>query len=416
MDRARTIFCIDLDAFFVSVERLRRPELRGRPVIVGGAPGPGARGVVCSASYEARRYGVRSAMPIAEAEKRLRGVEGVAWLPVSMEDYGRHSAGVRAAIDAELPLVEAASIDEFYADATGYAPGEGPRAAALGERVAARIERECGLPCSIGIATSKLVAKIATDEAKPRGILRVREGGEAAFLAALPVERIPGIGMKTLPRLHALGLRQIGDAPRLGEAEIATVLGAGMARFLIDAAAGVDPSRVVERTEARSIGHEETFERDLVRPAEIDAAATDLAERVASRLRTEGLQARTIHVKWRYAARRARYVPGMATRDVYETVSRARTAEPTDDGLEIADRARALIREGLRAGEPIRLLGVSVGGFAPRERQRTLFDVEGAATPADARRGRLNRTLDEIRARWGFESVVRASTRPPEHE
>lgn len=413
----RTILCIDLDAFFVSVHRRLDPSLEGRPVVVGGRRG--SRGVVTSASYEARRYGVRSAMPIAEAERLLRGVGDVAYVEPWRADYERASAEVRAVLDEELPVLEAASIDEFYADATPLLVGrrpwsppgvEGPAAAlALAAHVVGRVLAATGLPASIGIGTSKLVAKIATDEAKPRGALQVLPGSEAAFLAALPVEKIPGIGAKTAPRLHALGVREIGDL--VGErAGIARALGAGAAAWLADAARGIDPAPVVERDGAVSVGHEETYERDVSDLAEIEAALTDLAERVAYRLRADGLVARRVTLKLRYGARRRRFVDGLLARDVYETVTRAETGAPTADGLELAGRARALLRAHWRAGEPLRLLGVSAGELAPEAAERTLFD-DGADPPE---RRRLNETLDKVRERFGFGAIVRASALGPE--
>lgn len=403
MAGARTILCVDLDAFFVSVERLLRPDLRDRPVVVGGL---GGRGVVAAASYEARRFGVRSAMPTREAEKRLRGAKDAIFILPSHDLYERHSARVRRVLDEELPAVEAASIDEFYGDATGL-PSPGG-ALGLAERLAARIFGECGLPVSIGIATSRLVAKIATDDAKPRGILQVLPGREAAYLAPLAIERIPGIGPKTAPRLHAIGVREIGDARARGEA-LAAVLGESGAAWLREAAEGRDESPVHERAEARSIGHEETFDRNVGSLADLEAIITDLAERVAFRLRKEELETRTVQLKLRYGRRRKGYVEGSLARDTYETITRARTGPPTADGLEIAARARALLREHWRAGEPLRLMGVSAQKLAPAARQGVLFP-EKPGEPG-AKTERLNRTIDDLRARFGFDAIGRASQR-----
>jgi DNA polymerase-4 len=393
----RTIFCIDLDAFFVSVERLLRPDLCGRPVVVGGT---GARGVVAAASYEARKFGVRSAMSAGEARKRLRGVAGAIFIPPSHGVYEIHSARVRRLLDEELPEVEAASIDEFYGEATDLAPRAGGPVA-LAERIAGRIFRECGLPASIGIATSKLVAKIATDEAKPRGLLEVLPGREAAFLAGLPVERIPGVGPKTAPRLHALGFREIG--------ELAAAPAGAVPEWLREAARGVDPARVCERPAARSIGHEETFDRDLSTRADLEAVATDQAERVAARLREDGLAARTIQVKLRYAARRRPYGEGALARETFETITRAVTGPATADGLEIAARARALIAAHWREGEAVRLLGLSARNLGPLERQAQLFDGAGGGADPELRRDRLNRALDDVRARFGFGALRRGT-------
>lgn len=408
--RPRAIFCIDLDAFYVSVERRLRPELEGRPVVVGAR---GMRGVVVAASYEVRRHGVRSAMPIAEAERLLSGVPDVTWLAPSHGAYEEHSAHVRAVLDRELPVVEAASIDEFYADVGSFVfPGlRGPRGdpLALAEHVAARIRAECGLPASIGIATSKLVAKIASDEAKPRGLLRVLPGREGAFLAPLAIERLPGVGPRTAPQLHQAGVRTVADVPRAGEHALRAAVGEGMAAWLHEAAAGRDAAPVIAHEEARSIGHEETFERDVGALEALNAIAGDIAARLAHRLRAEGLLARTVQVKMRYAARRQAYVPGALARDVYETITRARTGPPTCDDLEIAARARALVREHWREGEPLRLFGVSVRNFAAADRQATLFDP-----PETRREERLHGALDAIREKFGFDSVFRASARRPD--
>lgn len=418
--RERTILCLDLDAFFVSVERVLRPELVGRPVVVGGGSG---RGVVCAASYEVRKFGVRSAMAIAEAERRLRGVPDVVWLPVSHGVYGEHSAKVRAVLDRELPVLEQASIDEFYADATGWRRAREPAAIDLAAHVAREVRARCGLPVSIGLGTSKLVAKMATEDAKPAGLLQVLAGREAAWLAGLPVERIPGIGIKTAPRLHAIGVREIGDVARTDAVALEGALGKGGAAWLSDAALGLDPSPVGEREGARSIGHEETFDRDVADLAELEAISADLAERVGYRLRAERLRARTIQIKLRYAARRRRFVEGLAARDVYETITRARTDPPTDDGREIASRARELLREHWRRGEPLRLFGVSASHLlgpgeeaAGKPVQRLLFETaepSGATRPAvkDEKNERLNKTLDELRDRFGFEAITWGSAK-----
>ncbi len=409
MGRARTIFCIDLDAFYVSVERRRRPALVGRPVVVGGA---GPRAVVAAASYEARAHGVRSAMPMVEARRRLRDVAAVAYVAPNMDLYERESAAVRAILDQEFPVVEAASIDEFYADATGHPFLRSGAPIDLAARVAQRIRKERGLPCSIGIGASRLVAKIATDEAKPAGLLHVFPGREAAFLAPLPVERIPGVGPKTLPRLRALGIERVGDAAALfsGEdarAALTGALGPAHAAWLLAAARGEDPSPVEERPEARSVGHEETFDCDVGSPVALEAIVADLAERVAWRLRAEGLAARTVQIKLRYGRRRRAFRPGQAARDIYETVTRAASGPPTQDGREIASRARALFRAHWRAGEPLRLLGVSVSRLGPPERQRDLFEDRRAA----ARDERLAAALDGIRGKFGFDAIAWAAAR-----
>jgi len=441
----RTIFCLDLDAFFVSVERRLDPSLVGRVVVVGGE---GGRGVVTAASYEARAYGVRSAMPGAMAAERLRGVKDVVWISPSRGEYGKASEEVRAVLESELPVLEQASIDEFYADVTplltggragfydGGVRGEEADPLLIARHTALRVDRECGLPMSVGIGASRLVAKIATDGAKPRGALHVRPGLEARYLAPLPVEIIPGIGAKTAPRLHALGVRLVGDAAAVGEENIAAAMGARFAAWLSLAAQGIDETPVGGREEARSLGQEETFDRDIADGALLEAVLAEQAERVAHSLRAEGLKARGLQVKLRYAARRGGFVPGRTTRDVYETVSRAATLDaPTADGRLLLALARALLRAHWRKGEPVRLLGIAASRLEPagtlHERQAELFPIApeppgpgpvSRAGPApeppppldDDRAREVTRTLDAIRDRFGFGAISWGSAvRPP---
>jgi DNA polymerase-4 len=417
----------------------------GRVVVVGG---DGGRGVVTAASYEARKYGVRAAMPGSLAREKLRGVADVLFISPSRGEYERASGEVRAVLESDLPILEAASIDEFMADITpllsggraglyeGGIPGHEADPLLIARHVASRVERECGLPASVGIGSSRLLAKMATDEAKPRGALWVRPGGEESFLAGLPIDRIPGVGAKTGPRLHALGVHEIGDVARVGVANLAAALGEKFATWLERCSRGIDGTSVGGHEAPRSIGSEETFDADVADEGALLAIASEQAERVAMRLRAEGLRARTVQVKLRYGARRGGFAPGRVARDVFETVTRASSGEPTADGRVIAARARELIREHRRAGAPVRLLGIAAHKLEPEgiphERQQELFarpsdlPADASARPilcapleespgiAEARSKKITQALDSIRGKFGFEAIQWGSAVRPQ--
>ncbi len=376
----RTILHVDLDAFFAAVEQRDHPELRGRPVIVGG--GPTDRGVVSAASYEARAYGVRSAMPLRTAAALC---PDAVFLPVRGAVYAAVSREVMAILRRFTPLVEPISIDEAFLDVTAsealFGSGE-----AIARQVKAAIRAETELTASVGVATSKLVAKIASDLGKPDGLVVVPPGEEAAFLAPLPIERLWGVGPRTAAVLHADGVRTIGELAALPEGLLVRRFGRHGA-LLRRRAMGLDLEPVVGRRPPKSIGHEHTFDVDTADQERIEATLLALADGVAGRLRASGLQARTVAVKIRDAG--------------FQTIARqTRLVEPTDLAEPIWRAALDLVRRELR-GQRIRLLGISVEQLEATA-QLGLFD--GGLE----RRRRLERAADELRRRFGRRAVIRA--------
>ena len=389
------ILHVEMDAFFVSVEALYDPTLRGKPVIVGG--NPESRGVVAAASYEARRYGVHSAMPLRTA---ARLCPQAIFLPARHERYSAASEQIRGIFGEFSPQVEMASVDEAYLTLTGTERLWGPplRAAHL---LHDEIARRAHLPCSIGIGRTRLVAKIASDQAKPNGILWVMPGQEAAFLAPLPVGKIPGVGKVTEKQLHEIGIRRIGDLTRLGPDLLRSRLGQyGACLFAIaqgdegsaeapDTSGREDEERAEEH--AKSIGHEETFAEDVQEPAALEAVLADLSQRVAARLREHELHARTVTLKLRYAS--------------FQTITRAETLpESTQLDGAILDAARRLFRRHWDRRRKVRLLGVQASGLSQHAGQGNLLTA-----PADEKWSRVLRAADRLRERYGFSSVQLAS-------
>jgi DNA polymerase IV len=381
----RTIFHVDMDAFFVSVEELFDPSLRGKPVVVGGRPD--ARGVVAAASYEARKYGIRSAMPLRTAWRLCPHAIFVEGHP---ERYREYSEKIHEILCEFSPKVEMASIDEAYLDMTGTERLFGPPMKAA-HNLHEAIRQRTGLNCSIGIATSRLVAKVASDQAKPNGILWVLPGLEAEFLAPLEVGKIPGVGKVTEQRLHELGIRRVGDLARLDEGFLEERFGrwglalAGKARGL-DAGAWFD-EEIGEEAPPKSVSHEHTFEQDLVDAQLLEATVARLASMVARRLREYGLYARTVHLKLRY-------------RD-FTTITRSHTMDrATQLDADLVEEARSLFRKHWKQGVPVRLLGVAASGLQIQEGQLSLLDQE--------RRERWRRALeaaDRVRDRFGESAI-----------
>jgi DNA polymerase-4 len=381
----RTIFHVDMDAFFVSVEELFDPSLRGKPVVVGGRPD--ARGVVAAASYEARKYGIRSAMPLRTAWRLCPHAIFVEGHP---ERYREYSEKIHEILCEFSPKVEMASIDEAYLDMTGTERLFGPPMKAA-HNLHEAIRQRTGLNCSIGIASSRLVAKVASDQAKPNGILWVLPGLEAEFLAPLEVGKIPGVGKVTEQRLHELGIRHVGDLARLDEAFLEERFGrwglalAGKARGL-DAGAWFD-EEIGEEAPPKSVSHEHTFEQDLVDAQLLEATVVRLASMVARRLREYGLYARTVHLKLRY-------------RD-FTTITRSHTMDrATQLDADLVEEARRLFRTHWKRGVPVRLLGVAASGLQIQEGQLSLLDQE--------RRERWRRALeaaDRVRDRFGESAI-----------
>jgi len=380
----RTIFHVDMDAFFVSVEELLNPSLKGKAVVVGGQRHE--RGVVSAASYAARRYGVHSAMPLRTAAQLC---PHAVFLDGHPHLYREYSQRVFAVLQKFSPKVEMASIDEAYLDVTGCEKLLGPPLGCA-HRLHQSVKAETGLNCSIGVSSSKMVSKIASDQAKPNGILWVLPGMEARFLAPLDVRRIPGVGKVTERQLLAIGIRKVGDLTRLDEKFLEQRFGkwglalAGKARGE-DAGAWFD-GEVGGEEGARSISHEHTFPQDTAKAGELEATLARLSEMVGRRLREHGYHARTIQIKLRYAD--------------FSTFTRAHTLDHgTQIDTEIFEEARALFRRNW-TGKPVRLLGVHASGFTGREGQLSLLDQE--------KRERWSKALaaaDEIRDKYGERSI-----------
>ncbi len=382
-ENSRTIIHVDLDAFFCSVEELLDPSLKGTAFAVGGAADE--RGVISTASYEARKFGVRSALPTARA---LRLCPHLKLLPGRHRLYSQYSRRVMAFFDLETPLVEQISIDEAFLNVTGDSRPGGEIAAALQARIAA----DEGLPSSFGVATNKLVAKIATNVGKPKGLIVVPPGQEAAFLAPLPLAMLWGVGPKTQARLIELGLRTIGDLAAWPAADLEQRFGAWGAD-LARHARGLDDRPVETEREAKSISKEVTFARDVSERAALRRTLRDLCDQVAAALRQQGLAARTVKLKLRWPP--------------FETLTRQTTLpQATDLDVDIFAAAFALFEAAWSRGRPVRLIGVGVSGLQTPARQLGLFE----AAPQEGRAGKLAKAVDKIRAKYGWEAVRRASS------
>lgn len=354
----RTYFHVDMDAFFVSVEELFDPSLNGKPVVVGGRPDE--RGVVSAASYAARKFGVHSAMPLRTA---YRLCPQAIFLDGHPERYRDCSQKVYEVLRSFSPLVEMASIDEAYLDMTGTERLHGPPLEAA-HKLHARMKEQTRLNCSVGIAASRLVAKISSDQAKPNGVLWVIAGREAAFLAPLDVRKVPGVGKVTEKNLHVLGIRKVGDLARLDDGFLEQRFGkwgmalAGKSRGM-DAGGWFD-SEIGEEEGPKSISHEHTFSKDTADVAQIESTLARLSEMVGRRLREHGLSARTVQLKLRYSD--------------FSTITRAHSlARGTQLDTELFDEVRELFRRNWQAGMTVRLLGVHVSGWADGEEQMDLM-------------------------------------------
>jgi DNA polymerase-4 len=382
--RIRTIIHIDLDAFFASVEELENPALKGLPLIVGGDPNK--RGVVSSCSYAARTYGVRSAMPMYLA---LQLCPQAVHVPARHGVYGPYSRRVMAILEQHAPVVEQISVDEAFLDVTGCEKISG-----TGEEIARRIQErvlaEVGLPCSLGVATNKTIAKIAADSGKPHGLVVVQPGEEAQFLAPFIVEVIPGVGKKTAERLHGMGVRLVRDLTRLPLSVLREEFGAhGEALFHL--ARGQDDSPVIAGREARSISQERTFERDTSDADQIHRCLLDCAQGVGTELRRQRLMARTVTLKLRY--------------NDFETITRGQTLSlPTDLDETLYATAIALLDRQWKGRRKIRLVGVRASSMVREVAyQLQLFDEQ------PDKRERVAHTMDAIRARFGDDAIQRAS-------
>jgi DNA polymerase-4 len=386
-----TILHVDLDAFFASVEQLDEPALRGRPVVVGGL---GNRGVVSAASYEARSFGVHSAMPMARAR---RVCPQATFLAPRFARYSELSREVMNILRSVSPLVEPLSIDEAFVDVAGARRlfGSPPEIAA---EVRRRVHDETGLTASIGAASTKFLAKLASDLAKPDGLLIVSPGQEREFLAPLPVSRLWGVGPATLRRLNRMAIGTIGELAALPEEVLTNALGASLGRHLHALARNDDDRAVVTDREAKSVGAEETFAVDLRTRDTCERELVRLADKVCGRLRHASLLARTITLKIRFGN--------------FETRTKARTLpEATGVSLVVLETARELLAT-VDVARGIRLLGISLSNLHPGEAAQGLLDLDAEQAhdrQRVERRAALERAVDDVRGRFGTESVTPAT-------
>jgi DNA polymerase-4 len=382
----------DMDAFYASVEQRDRPELRGRPVVVGGASG---RGVVTAASYEARRFGVRSAMPMVQA--RALCPEAVI-VPGHMAKYRRVSAQIRTVFESVSPLVEPLSLDEAFIDVTASVRLLGPPLA-IGRLVKERVRAATALAVSVGIGPGKMVAKIASDLSKPDGLLAVGPDEVREFLRPLPVSRLWGVGPVTEAALHAAGIATVGDLVAADPARLRRHVGSAC-ETLQRLATGEDVRVVEADRDAKSYGEENTFGNDVRDDRTVREAIIAHGEAVARRLRRDGMRARTVVVKIKLAERLGAGKYRLLTRQ-------ARLATPTDDGAALTAVALALW-DRHRPRRAVRLIGVTATGIEDgAQPQLALFD-----DPRRAARVRLNAALDRIVARFGEDSIARAVGKP----
>jgi DNA polymerase-4 len=386
----RCILHADLDAFFASVEQLDDPSIRGQPVLVGGS---GGRGVVAAASYEARVFGCRSAMPVTQA---LRLCPQAVVRPARFDRYAQLSRAFMEILLDQDPLVEAISVDEAFVDVTGS-----QRRLGSGQDIATVIRRRTretlGLGVSVGVAPCRFVAKIASDMHKPDGLTVIEPDRVVPTLAPLPIERMWGVGPRTAPRLHAMGVHTFHDLQRRGEAEIRSMLGeSGVAWRLL--ALGVDDRPVVPAREALSVGHEETFDTDLADPDALRAVLQEQCERVAMRLRAHGGVTRCVSLKLR--------TPDFVTRSRQVTLTHT-----TDATLRIWREAEGLLETWLRQHPgPLRLIGISVSVDAAGGEPPTLF-----TDPLECRQRAVDAVADAATARFGPGALRRAGARQDGH-
>ncbi|MBN8546000.1 MAG: DNA polymerase IV [Ignavibacteria bacterium] len=372
------IFHLDLDTFFVSVERILDPSLVGKPVIVGGQPG--GRGVVAACSYETRKFGVRSGMPAGKAYKLcpqaifVRGSHG---------EYSRYSNMVKDILVKYPPVLQQASVDEFYMDFTGCEKIYG-NFMLLAERILDEIYEKIGLPGSIGIGSNKTIAKICSDFNKPRGITFIPNGTEKEFLAPLPAEVMPGVGKVFIRELHSRGIYTLGDIARMPAEYFASVFGKG-GLDIWEKANGKGTEFLAESWERKSISSEQTFRSDISSPAEIEAIMFRLVAKICQQIRDEESMATNIHIKLRYAD--------------FSTITRAKQVLPTMDDKFVYETAVDLFRKAYTRRVGVRLIGVGMSGFVEYHQQQSLFET------TEEKREKMMEAINKIRSKFGFESI-----------
>lgn len=374
---AEPIICVDMDSFFVEVERLDDPSLRGIPVAVGGT---GPRGVIASASYEARAHGVHSAQPTAIA---LRHCPQLRVVPPSHRKYSEMSVQVFEILRSFTPAVEGLSLDEAYLDVRGLRRHYGSPVE-VGEGLRAAIRDRLGLPSSVGVASNKLIAKLASEAAKPDGLRHVPAATQIDFLHALDVTAVPGVGPATKAALDRLGVITVGDLAAVPEPTLARSVGPTLGRQLAELAGGVDPRRVEPDHEAKSVSVEETYMTDLQGRDALIAALADHAHRLSDRLRRSGLVARTVTLKVRYPD--------------FETVTRSRTGRnPGNSWRELFAIGKALLEE-LSPSRPVRLLGLGASSLERGGGARQIGLEEDGW-------GRVEDAVFEVRERFGDRAI-----------
>jgi len=378
-NQKRYIAHLDLDCFFVSVERIKNPSLNGKPVAVGGSPD--GRGVVASASYEARKFGVRSAMP---ARRALQLCPQLIMVGGDHAAYSDYSDRLYKRMLDFTPVVERASIDEMYMDFTGCESLYGNDLPGLMKTLQQHVWKEFSLPCTIALGSNKYIVKIGAGTVKPAGVCFIPHGEEKKFLAQLPIEVIPGIGPKTAPLLHEKGFFIVADIQQKSPGQMSGLLGeAGL--HLLDIAIGAGPDTLTVEWERKSISREETFGHDIGEIDQLEKILHSLAEDVCSTLRSYRWKARTITLKLRYAD--------------FKTVTRAVSIEPTDDDTVVLESVAGLLRASYSGKKPVRLLGVRLSNFSGRgDGNLSLF-------PGDSRRSQMFDAVDKLRKKFGDDVI-----------
>jgi DNA polymerase-4 len=376
---------IDLDAFFVSVEQVDNPSLKGKPVVVGGRPE--GRGVVAAASYEARAFGLHSGMPLVTASRLC---PQAIFIQGSFAKYRESSRKFMAILADFSPYLEPMGLDEAYLDATGFESLHGS-IKRMAQKIKQRVNNELGINASIGIASGKVVAKVASEMSKPDGLLEIGEGEEAKFLAPLPIARLPGIGQKTEPKLMSLGVDTIGKLSAMPLKALKSHFGAS-GELLKRFAGGLDDREVEPPAAAKSTSRETTFERDTKDPARLESTLRYLGERVGADLRQKNKRARCVTLKLRYGD--------------FATITRRRTlSQSTDSDQTIFLTGQGLLKRAL-SGEKraVRLIGIGVSELVEAGRQLDMMD--GSAQ----RQEQLNRAIDRIRKKYGFTAIQTGRT------
>ena len=376
----RIIMHVDLDSYFVSVEQVLNPELKGKPVVVGGRPG--GRGVVATASYEARKFGLYSGMPISTA---ARLCPHAVFLRGNFTKYSEYSKKFMTILNDFSPFVEPAGIDEAYLDVTGFESLHGS-IINMAKKIKHRIQNQLGLSASIGIGSSKVVAKIASDYSKPDGLIEVTPGNECTFLHPLPVEQLPGVGKATLKLMHQLGIRTIGGLSQKPLNTLKQRLGkAGV--ILHNFADGIDDRPVVLPGEVKSVSREVTFQEDTLERTKLESTLWRQSERIGSDLRNKRKKARCITLKIRFSD--------------FVTITRSHTLkEPLNDDRAIFEESVALLNLALHvAKKRIRLVGIGLSNLVEDSQQDNMF------TPSNQKLEGLNKAIDKLRDRYGFDSI-----------